>query len=270
MSSAGAIPSESSFGNRSAWIAGAGRGIGRSVAEKLAAAGAAVVIGSRTAAEREAVAASIGRAGGRAHAVALDVQERASVQAFVAEAERATGGAPDVLVYCAGINVRLPAESYPEDAWLRVIDVNLNGAYRFLQEAGRLMIAGGNGGSIVTITSMLSHYATPNQSAYAASKGGLLQYTRLLAVEWARFNIRVNCVSPGYIETPLNAEARKQPSFTDNIIAATPMRRFGAPGDIAEAVYWLASPAASFVTGSEITVDGGVLHSRPSIVVRTE
>lgn len=254
--------------NRIAWVAGGGRGIGRAIAEKLAACRATVVIGSRTAAENAEAAAAIGRSGGRAHGVALDVAERSSVQAFVKRAQELTG-APDILVFCAGINVRQPAEDYPEDAWLKVLNVNLNGAYRFCQEAGRVMIAGKKSGSIVTITSMLSHFATPNQSAYAASKGGLLLYTRLLAVEWARYGIRVNSVSPGYIETPLNAEARKQASFTDNILVATPMKRFGRAEEIAEAVCWLASPAASFVTGSEIGVDGGVLHSRPAIIAKT-
>ena len=254
--------------NKTAWIAGGGRGIGRAIAEKLASNGATVVCGSRTISEVNEVAAGIAASGGRAHGAALDVTGRASVQAFVAAAEN-FAGFPDILVYCAGINIRQPAEDYSDDAWLRVLDVNLNGAFRFLQEAGRRMIAAGKGGSIVTITSMLSHYATPNQSAYAASKGGLLLYSRLLAVEWAKYNIRVNSVSPGYIETPLNAEARKQASFTGNILVATPLKRFGSCAEVAEAVCWLASPAASFVTGSDLGVDGGVLNSRPAIVART-
>jgi len=254
--------------NKIAWVAGGGRGIGRAICEKLGAQGATVVVGSRTAAEYTETAAAIKRAGGKAHGISLDVGERASVQAFTSAASQDVGD-PDILVFCAGINVRQPAEDYPEDAWLKVLNVNLNGAYRFCQEGGRRMIKAGKGGSIVTITSMLSHVATPNQSAYTASKGGLLQYTRLLAVEWAKHQIRVNSVSPGYIETPLNAEARKQASFTDNILVATPMQRFGRCDEIADAVCYLAGPNATFITGSELAVDGGFLTSRPAIVART-
>lgn len=251
-----------------AWVAGGGRGIGRAICDRLAAEGALVVVGSRTADEFKEAADAIREAGGQARGIALDVARRESVQAFAAAAEAAYG-APRILVFCAGINVRQPAEDYPEEAWLRVLNINLNGAYRFCQEGGRRMIKAGNGGSIVTITSLLAHMATPNQGAYAASKGGLLQYTRLLAVEWAKHRIRVNSVSPGYVATAMNAAARRQPSYSVNALAATPMKRFGTCDEIAQAVRFLAGPEASFITGTDLPVDGGFLSSRPAIVART-
>ncbi|WP_029421240.1 SDR family NAD(P)-dependent oxidoreductase [Alicyclobacillus macrosporangiidus] len=247
-------------------VAGGGRGIGRAVADKFAEYGARVAIGSRTGAEVEAAAAAIRERGGQAAGYVLDVTDSASVDAFV-ERVMADFGRIDSLVYCAGINARVPAEDYPEEAWVRVLNTNLTGAYRTCQAVGRRMIQQG-GGSIVTITSMMSHVTTPNQSAYAAAKGGLLQYTRVLAVEWAKYNIRVNAVSPGYIRTEMTARALEEPSFRDNILLKTPQGRLGLPEEIAEAVCFLASPAASFITGIALPVDGGFLAGHPQIVPR--
>lgn len=251
-----------------AWVAGAGRGIGRAIALRLATEGAVVVVGSRTKNEREEVAETIVESGGQALSLPLDVTSRDSVHAFAKAALEEAGGTPEIAVYCSGMNYRKPAEEYPEQQWLHVLDVNLNGAFRFCQEAGRHMIAGKRGGSLVTITSMLSHVVTPNQSAYAASKGALLQYTKVLAVEWARYNIRVNSVSPGYIATAINAGIRKEASFTDNVLAKTPMGRFGTPEEIAGAVAWLCGPQASFATGADFAVDGGFLAGHPAIVAK--
>ncbi len=254
--------------NKVAWVAGAGRGIGRAIALRLSEEGAIVVVGSRTKAERDAVAGLIRERGGVAHALPLDVASRDSVDAFAEAAVEETGGTPEIAVYCSGMNFRKPADEYPEEQWLRVLDVNLNGAFRFCQATGRRMIAGARGGSIVTITSMLSHVVTPNQSAYAASKGALLQYTKVLAVEWAKHNIRVNSVSPGYIATAINAGIRKEASFTDNVLAKTPLGRFGTPEEIADTVAYLAGPRATFVTGADFVVDGGFLAGHPAIVAK--
>jgi NAD(P)-dependent dehydrogenase (short-subunit alcohol dehydrogenase family) len=258
----------SELNGQTAWVAGGGRGIGRAICGRLAALGATVVTGSRTESEIAAVAAAIVAQGGKAHAAALDVADRASVRRFVAQAE-ALAGPPTILVFCSGVNTRLPADEYPDDAWARVLDINLTGAFRFLQESGRRMLAAGKGGSVVTIASLQAHIATPNQSAYCAAKSGLLGYTRLLAVEWAKHGIRVNSVSPGFIETPLTAPAMKQASFRDNALAKTPLARFGQPAEIADAVCYLAGPRASFVTGTDLAVDGGFLTGMPGIVART-
>jgi NAD(P)-dependent dehydrogenase (short-subunit alcohol dehydrogenase family) len=251
---------------KTAVVAGGGRGIGRAIAEKLAAYGSKVVIGSRTEGERRAVAEAIRGGGGTAHDAELDVTNQESVREFIREAQGHFERI-DIFVYCAGINRRMPAGEYAEEAWDEVIGVNLKGAFLTCREAGERMIADGGGGSIVTITSMLSHIATPNQSAYTASKGGLLQYSKVLAVEWAKYGIRVNSVSPGYIETDLNSHNFRRQEFRDVVLGKTPMARFGESAEVAEAVCFLASPAASFITGACIPVDGGFLAGHPGIVM---
>ena len=246
-------------------VVGGGRGIGRAIAEQLADYGCSVVVGSRTLSEVENTALGIRNAGGSAHGLSIDVQDRSSVSNFADEAFKLYGRA-DILVYCAGINQRLSAEEYPEETWSKVIDINLTGAYRTCQEFGQRMIAQGGGGSIVTITSMMSHVVTPKQSAYSASKGALMQYTKLLAVEWAKNNIRVNAVSPGYIETEMTKNAIAQSGFRNAVLEKTPMERFGAAAEIAQAVCFLASPEASFITGAILPVDGGFLAGHPAII----
>jgi len=247
-------------------IAGGGRGIGKAAAKKFAEYGATVIVGSRTEREYTETAREIREQGAKADGLYLDVTSRDSVRQFI---QTAAGlhGRIDILVYCAGINMRLPAEDYPEEVWENVLNVNLTGAFRICQEAGRLMIRQG-GGSIVTVTSMMSHVVTPNQSAYTSSKGALLQYTKLLAVEWAKYHIRVNAVSPGYIITELTEDARKQQSYRDGVLSQTAMGRFGNAEEVAEGICFLASPLASFVTGACLPVDGGFLAGHPFIVAK--
>ncbi|MDF2961352.1 MAG: oxidoreductase, short chain dehydrogenase/reductase family [Paenibacillus sp.] len=247
-------------------IAGGGRGIGKAIAEKFSGYGSKVIVGSRTQEQFLGTAEQLRQKGGEAHGLMLDVQDPGSIQQFVKQAHELYGRI-DSFVYCAGINKRLPAEQYTLEAWDEVIGVNLRGGFMSCQEVGKRMIEQGSG-SIVTITSMLSHIATPNQSAYSASKGGMLQYSKVLAVEWAKYGIRVNSVSPGYIETDLNAHNFKIKSFTEGVLSKTPMGRFGGTGEVAEAVCFLASPEASYITGACIPVDGGFLAGHQNIVMQ--
>jgi NAD(P)-dependent dehydrogenase (short-subunit alcohol dehydrogenase family) len=245
-------------------VTGGSRGIGRSIAEKFASYGATVVIGSRATPEIENTVAAIRANGGSAAGYSLDVGERTHAARFV-EQVYLNHGRVDVLVNCAGMNVRLPAVDYPEDTWETVLNVNLTGTYRMCQEVGRHMMQQGSG-AIVNITSMMSHVVAPYQGAYAASKGALLQYTKVLAVEWAKHNIRVNAVSPGYIQTAMTANVMKLPEYTNNLLKKTPQGRFGEPEEVAEAVCFLASPMASFITGVALPVDGGFLAGHPHIL----
>lgn len=250
--------------NQIAVITGGGRGIGRAIAQKFAEYGSIVVIGSRSESEIENTADEIQKNGGEASGYALDVADRESVIHFTEQVwdrhQRI-----DILVNCAGVNTRLPAESFPEEDWERILNINITGAYRVSQEIGRRMIEQ-ESGAIVNITSMNSHVVTPNLGAYAASKGALLQYTRVLAVEWAKYNIRVNAVSPGYIDTPMTTAILQRPEYRRSLLEKTPQQRFGQPEEIAEAVCFLASPAASFITGVALPVDGGFLAGHPQIV----
>ncbi|MFH5183585.1 SDR family NAD(P)-dependent oxidoreductase [Paenibacillus sp. TAB 01] len=252
--------------NKIVAIAGGSRGIGLATANRFAKAGACVVIGSRTETEFTEAAESITHSGGKALGLPLDVMSKENVNLFFERIEQQFGRL-DVLVYCSGTNRRVPAEEYPEDAWDQVLSTNLKGAYYCCQEAGKRMI-NQKEGSIVTITSMTSHIATPNQSAYAATKGGLLQYTKVLAVEWGKHNIRVNAVSPGYIETSLNAHNFRNAAFRDNVLNQMPMGRFGGTDEIANAVCFLASPMASYITGACLPVDGGFLAGHPNIIMQ--
>jgi NAD(P)-dependent dehydrogenase (short-subunit alcohol dehydrogenase family) len=246
-------------------IAGGGRGIGKEIANTFAGYGSTVIVGSRTQDQYLAAAEEIQQSGGSAHGLSLDVRDQASVQDFVQRAYELYGRI-DIFVYCAGTNKRMPAEEYTSEAWDEIIGINLKGAFLTCQEIGKRMIEQGSG-SMVTITSMLSHIATPNQSAYTASKGGLLQYSKLLAVEWAKYGIRVNSVSPGYIETDLNSANFQRQSFRDGVLSKTPMERFGLSHEVAEAVCFLASPEASYITGACIPVDGGFLAGHQNVVM---
>jgi 2-deoxy-D-gluconate 3-dehydrogenase len=246
-------------------IAGGGRGIGKEIALALADYGASVIVGSRTEDQYMGTASEIKGLGGEAHGLSLDVRQQASVELFVEQAYNLYGRI-DIFIYCAGTNIRMPAEQYTAKAWEEIIGINLTGAFLTCQEVGKRMI-GQRSGSIVAITSMLSHIGTPNQSAYSASKGGLLQYSKVLAVEWAQYGIRVNTVSPGYIETDLNTANFQRQAFRDGVLSKTPMERFGLSQEVAQAVCFLASPEASYITGINVPVDGGFLAGHQNIVM---
>lgn len=162
----------------------------------------------------------------------------------------------DILINNAGINFREPAEEVTEDHWDKIMDVNLKGAFFCSQEVGKIMIDQ-QGGKIINIASTESEGVIPELSVYCASKGGLLQITRALAVEWAPHHINVNAIGPAYVRTGLTEEWLKDEERYESIMARTPRRRLAEPEEIAEAALFLASPSADFITGEILYVDGG-------------
>ena len=237
-----------------ALVTGASQGLGARFAETLAASGAAVAVAARQVAKLEDLAERIRGAGGTAHAVAMDVTDPASVTAAIADAEAGLG-ALDVLVNNAGIAVQKPfLEMEPEDYDL-VLDTNLKGCFLVAQAVARRMKESG-GGSIINISSVLGTEVIGALSTYCASKGGLLQLNRAMALELSRYGIRVNAIAPGYIETSINSGFFKtEPG--QKMVKTIPQRRLGQPDDLDGALLLLASDQGAYMTGSLITVDGG-------------
>ncbi|HWQ12694.1 MAG TPA: glucose 1-dehydrogenase [Roseiflexaceae bacterium] len=241
---------------RVALVTGAGRGIGRGIALGYAREGADLVLVSRTAQELDAVADEARLAGVEVLVRTADVRDDAAVRAVVEAAVREFGRI-DVLVNAAGIPMVSPTVELPLESWRRVIDVNLTGTFLFCQAAGRIMIEQGRG-SIINIGSIHSFQGIPQRAAYAASKGGVLQFTRSLAVEWAPLGVRVNMIAPGWIRTPLQDELVAQGKLDRTpIIARTPARRIGEVADIVGPAIFLASDEAAFIVGEMLVVDGG-------------
>jgi 2-deoxy-D-gluconate 3-dehydrogenase len=241
---------------RVAVVTGGNGGIGLGMARGLAAAGAAVVVAARNR-EKSAHAVEALRAlGAEALALEVDVADETSVGALVAcTVERL--GRLDVLVNNAGINIRKPPHELSLDEWRQVLDTNLTSAFLAGRAAYPVMKRQG-GGKVINIGSMMSIFGASFAPAYAASKGGIVQLTKAMASAWARDNIQVNAVLPGWIDTELTRQARRQiEGLHEQVLARTPARRWGVPDDLAGVAVFLASPASDFITGAAIPVDGG-------------
>jgi glucose 1-dehydrogenase len=246
-------------------VTGGSLGIGAAIAQRLAQEGAAVTIDYHTHREAaDAIAQQITDAGGRALVVQADVCDVASVQQLVAQTVQAYGRL-DILVNNAGIEQPMPFTEVPEDAFDRQIAVDLKGPYFATQAAARQMIAQGGGGVIVNISSIHEDIPMVGNAVYCMAKGGLRMMTRTLTAELARHGIRIVNVGPGAIATPINTATLSEPAKQATLLAEIPLGRIGAPGDIASAVVWLASDEASYITGTTIFVDGGMMVSAGSL-----
>jgi NAD(P)-dependent dehydrogenase (short-subunit alcohol dehydrogenase family) len=251
------MSSTASFDGRVAVVTGGGSGLGRAIAEELARLGARVVVASRKKARLDAVVDAITARGGVAASVVTDVGKPEDAAHLVAVTQ-ATFGSVDILINSAAINFIRPAKDLRPAVWHRVVNVVLNGSFYCAHAAGRAMIASGRGGAIVSIVATYAWGAGPGVVHSAAAKAGVLALTRTLAVEWARYGIRVNAIAPGVTDT-VGAANSLWPSAAEyeRLVATVPMGRAGQPREIAAATAFLCSEQASYVTGACLTVDGG-------------
>lgn len=245
---------------RRALVTGASSGLGRRFALTLAQAGAELIVVARRADKLTRLVSELEALSARALAVSLDVTDPASIRACFDEIEARAGGPADIVINNAGVTVTKPVLQQTEEDWDAVVGTNLKGSWMVAQEAARRLVAAGKGGSLVNIASILGERVAGGVAPYAVSKAGLVQATKALALELARYGVRVNAILPGYVVTDLNREfLESEPG--QKLRARIPTRRFGQLSDLDGPLLLLASDAGSHMTGAVIAVDGGHLVS---------
>ena len=241
-------------------VTGGNGGIGLGIARGLAQAGANIAVAARNADKTRAAVEELTSLGSRAIGMQADVTDAAQIQRMVDKTAQELGGV-DILIANAGMSIRKAPETYSLDEWTSVITTHLTGVFACCHAVYPQMQARG-GGKIVTIGSMTSIFGLDMAAPYTATKGGVMQLTKSLASAWARENIQVNCILPGWIDTDLTIGARRiLPRLHDSVIDRTPSKRWGRPEDLAGAAVFLCSPASDFVTGVALPVDGGFSSS---------
>jgi 2-dehydro-3-deoxy-D-gluconate 5-dehydrogenase len=245
-----------SLNGRVAIVTGGNGGIGLGMARGLAAAGASVVVAARNEKKNAAAVKELEALGAQAMPIALDVTQQAACKAMIATTHDRFGRL-DILVNNAGTNIRKQPQEYSLEEWKFIIDTNLSSAFMCCQAAYPAMRSNG-GGKIINIGSMTSIFGSSFAGPYSATKGGIVQLSKALACAWAKDNIQVNAVLPGWIDTDLTKQARKDvEGLHDRVLARTPAGRWGVPDDFAGIAAFLAGPGADFITGAAIAVDGG-------------
>jgi len=251
-------PSAFDLKGRVAIVSGGGTGIGKAIAHGLAEAGASIVLCGRRIEKCEEACNKIGeKTGAKTFAHRCDTASKNEVEALV-KATLIQFGHIDILVNNAGVTSTYPVLELPEKEWDRVINTNLKGYFLCSQAAGRFM-AEAKRGVIINIGSQLGDVARPNKAHYLSSKGGIKMLTKALAVDLAPYGIRVNCIAPGPVETEMAAPVLSDPALRNEFLAHLPLGRLGQPKDLAGAAVFLASDAASWITGTTLYVDGGYL-----------
>jgi 2-deoxy-D-gluconate 3-dehydrogenase len=241
---------------RVAFITGGNGGIGLGIAKGFASAGASVVIAGRNKTKAQSALSELHSLGAPVEFVELDVLKEASCQRAVQHAAERYGRL-DILVNNAGTSIRKQPEDLTAQDWHLVMNTNLTSAFLCSQAAYPHMVSVG-GGKIINIGSMMSIFGMPYATPYAASKGGIMQMTRAMATAWAKDNIQINTVLPGWVDTDLTRSARQEvPGLHEKVLARTPAQRWGTPDDFAGIAVFLAAPASNFITGVAIPVDGG-------------
>ena len=239
-----------------ALVTGGNGGIGLGMAQGLADAGAAILVAGRNDEKNAAAVATLVESGSDAAAATADVTDETAVAAMV-EAALSRWGRLNILVNNAGINIRKEPQELSLDEWRSVLDTNLTSAFLCSQAVYPYMAANG-GGKIINIGSMMSIFGAAFAPAYASSKGGIVQLTKATATAWAKHNIQVNAVLPGWIDTDLTRRGRREvEGLHERALARTPAGRWGEPADMAGIAVFLSGPASDFVTGAAIPVDGG-------------
>lgn len=243
------------LGGKVAVVTGASRGLGRAIAVALAQAGADVVVAARSKAELEATAHLVEGHGRRALAVPTDVTNFGQVEALMA---RTIGGLGrlDIVVNNSGVARVTPLAELAPEEWHRVVGVNLTGVFHGCRAAAPHLIAQ-RSGKVINLGSVIAAVGLPGYTSYAATKGGVIAFTRALGVEWARHNIQVNAIAPGWFDTEMSAPAWRDPKVRDRLLRDVPARRLGRPEEIGPLAVYLASAASDFMTGQTIFLDGG-------------
>jgi gluconate 5-dehydrogenase len=248
-----------SLEGKTALVTGGNRGIGFATARGFAEHGADIALVARTKEQLEAAGDRIHNETGRkVYLYPFDMENITAIDSLFENVSNETEGV-DILVNCAGTTIRGPSEDVELEKWNRVIDVNLTAAFVMSQAFCRHRKKAGKAGRIINIGSLTCHGGRPTTAAYASSKGGLLSLTRTLAVEWAKYDINVNAIGPGYIATELTKPLWTDEEFDKWVISKTPLARWGKPEDLAGTAVMLASRAGDFITGQIINVDGGWL-----------
>ena len=250
------MPSPFDLTGKVAIITGGNGGIGLGMARGLARAGASIVIAGRNKDKSKEAVRDVEALGAEALAISVNVTDTSSVAAMV-QATLKQFGRIDVLINNAGMSVRQPAHVISLEDWNTVIDTNLTSAF-ICSKAVYPAMKDAGGGKIINIGSMMSIFGASFAPAYAASKGGIVQFTKSIALSWAADNIQANAILPGWIDTALTLKAREQvPGLNENVLTRTPAKRWGNIDDLAGTAVFLASSASDFVTGTSIPVDGG-------------
>lgn len=245
--------------SRIALVTGAAVGIGRATAEVLAEEGARVFLADMNGEAVEAASADLGQRGLNVSAIVADVSRGQDVTQLFRTIKESVGKL-DIVVSNAGVNVRADFRHLSDADWVRIREVNLDGVVRIARDSLPLLQASGRG-SLINVASIMGQRGLRQLAAYSATKGAVTALTRALAVEYAPFNIRVNSISPGFIETAMTERALKMPAIRNALVDKTVMRRLGTPREIASVALFLASDDASYVTGADILVDGGMTAS---------
>lgn len=246
---------QADLSGRVAMVTGASSGLGRHFALTLARAGASVAIAARRSEKLEALSEELSVEGGRGLPLRMDVTDRSAIEAAFAHAQTELG-TPTIIVNNAGVTIDAPSLEQSEADWDRVVDTDLKGAWMVACEAARRLIEAEKGGSIINIASILGLRGSARLAAYGAAKAGLVNLTSTLAAEWARHDIRVNALCPGYIVTDLNRDFLEGPGG-EKLKKRVPQRRFGHVQDLDGPLLLLASDASRWMTGSALVVDGG-------------